>query len=68
VQQVGPKVFVSFEFMRKDGTKGFDRIFLTGARDLVTQTDVEAIERGVVEQSGGQLARITILNWKPLQG
>ena len=67
LDQNGPKVMVVFDYIRNDATKGTDRIFLNRARDILTTQDVLNVEKQLVDQSNGTLARVLITNWKPLQ-
>lgn len=60
------KVMVVFDFMRQDGFKGTQRIFVNGVADLRTQADVEHVERMIAEN--GAFVSVIITNWKPLEG
>lgn len=60
------KVMVVFDFMRQDGFKGTQRVFINGVADLRTQADVEQVERMIAEN--GAFVSVTITNWKPLEG
>jgi len=67
LDNVGPKVMVVFDYIRNDATRGTDRVFLRRLRDIRTVADIEEIEKRIIEQSQGALARVTITNWKALE-
>jgi len=61
------KLMVVYEFVRKDGTRGRTRAFVTGVPDLRTEAHVLGIE-GLIRQQFPDYLACEIHDWKRLEG
>jgi hypothetical protein len=64
---ITPKVMVNYNFVRTDGTSGSNRLFLQGLYDIRSQSEIEQIEKLVMQNGGNQLASVMVTGWYPLE-